>query len=176
MEDNDQHQIQNHIQDRRKHQHDQRHFAVAHGAQKCGEQIVGHAGRNAHADHADIGIGVRKDFLRRVHQTQKGPHHCKTSRCHDDNHRHGQNHAVGNALLYSLRIPCAVALSRQHGKAAGKAGAKAQNQEHDGAGRADGGQRIRTHKASHNDGVAHVVKLLKHIPDEQRNGEADDDG
>ncbi len=51
---------------------------------------------------------------------------------------------------------------------------KADQKKNQVAGRADCGQGIAPEKISHNEGIGHVIKLLKKVSEKEGNGESDD--
>ena len=74
---------------------------------------------------------------------------------------HGEEDRIHKGSSGAFVIACAVSLADKHGVARGHTVGKAHDEEHDGACRADGRKSLGAHKASDNDGINHIVELLK---------------
>ena len=131
-----------------------------------------HAGDAAEEDAKVFGRLI-EHILRRLHHAQHG-----RGRQHA---HHGQQHAGGkrqqNGGVYGLtelfKVFRAEVLGDDHGGAGGQADEHAHQRVDDRTGTADGGQRLFPHVVSDYDGVDGIVKLLKKIADQQRDGKAD---
>ncbi len=94
----------------------------------------------------------------------------------DDGNHQGQKDAVCHALLHLPEGAGSVLLGGEDGKSRGEACAKAEEEEHDGAGRTHGPQGIRPDEAADDDRVHHIIELLEDIPDEKRDHKAENQG
>ena len=74
-------------------------------------------------------------------------------------------------LLFFLRTKVA---GNDDAGAYGDAIEKADQKEDQVAGRTDCGESVASEKVSYNERVRHVIKLLKEVPEKERNGESDD--
>lgn len=90
-----------------------------------------------------------------------------------DKHRHhrrteqkGYRHIISQPLLIS-RPKC---LGYHYAESAGNSVAETDDEKHHGPGCAHGRQRLLPNKLSYDDGIHHVIKLLKDVSDQQWNG------
>ena len=90
-EDNDEYDIQNHIDHRRNDQEIQRGFAVPQRAQHCGQSIIGAGREQSRVNNRHVQLNISQQFLRSVHQPQNRFIRNQKS------HRH--NHSEENAQI-----------------------------------------------------------------------------
>jgi len=173
-EEDDEHEVQHHIDGARHGQTEQRPPGVAHGAQEGRAEVVQHGHGHADEVYLEVEGGQADDVLRAAHQLQqdaggKKAHHGQKEAA-DEAQRHGGLDGVADALII-LRA-----------EAAGRNDVRAQRQAHEQVDQqvdertvgADSGQRRAARKASHDDDIGCVEQQLQDAGCSQRQGKQDD--
>ena len=171
LQDDDKEKIQHDIEAGTEHQKAERHLTVSDGLQEGGEEIIVDACDDAHADDADVGVGILEDVSRCIHESEQCLHRGYGKRGHHDDDDRGEKDAVRDTALHACVVLCTIDLRGQDGKAGAEALREAEHEKHDGTGGTDRSERIGTDEAPDDDGVRHVVELLEDIADKQRNHE-----
>ena len=158
----DQEQVENNIDDAADHQTVQ----GTSGISKCAEQpcsgIVNKHEEDTGKIDAQIENGITHQFFRRIHQSKKRRGSSDADQCHDDAADDGEGIDRMNTVVHLFAVPGSEELGDDDGSTGSQPGKKVDQQvdDHSG-GTGDRGKCIFPDKASHNDGVDRVVKLLK---------------
>ena len=141
---------------------------VAHSPEDTGADVVQQQPGDAHKVDSEIFHRLHKHIVGGVHHfqhigRQRHAQH-RQRHAHDQRQRDGGLH--GGVELFP--VLGAVILRDHHAGAGGQAGKKPDKGVDDRPGTAHGGKGLLVHVVSHHDGVHSIVKLLKDIPDQQR--------
>ena len=164
----DQEVIQEDIDDAGHHQKDQRGTAVPQGTGDIGYIVEKHGRTGTGKDYDEVIIGLFQNLRGSVHGNQNGAGKGTADNGEDHSGSQGEQRTAGNAPAHAFLIAGAITLGHTDRKSGGKALCKADNQEGDAAGTADGSQGIHTDGTAHDKGICHAVKLLKNVSDQQR--------
>ena len=146
--------------------------AVAERAEHSRAEIVQHGRSDAHENEEDIAIRIVENFRRCVHHTKQVIRPEETNDLDDDGDPEPEPDQLCAAFLDDIRPSGPEALGDRNGKAGADTECKPDNQEIQSPGDADTGKGIQAQNTADKDAVGDTVKLLKQIPDQQRNTEA----
>ena len=163
--------VQHDIQDAGDDQEDQGAEAVPNGTHDVAHQIEQHGGDCAADNENKIPIGIFVNFRRGTQQCQQGAGRQNAHHSQQNGEDDADEAGNGKAALHSFFILGPKALGCHDGHAGGGPCGKAQDQEGEAAGAANGCQSVAAQGAPHDEGVCHIIKLLEQVPDEQGNGE-----
>lgn len=155
-------QVENNIDDAADHQTVQRTSGISQRAQQSGSGIVNKHEENAGKIDAQVEDGVTHQFFRRIHQSKKRRGSSDADQCHDDAADDGEGIDRMNTVVHLFAVPGSEELGDDDGSTGSQPVKKLTSRlmtipEEPG----DRGKCIFPDKASHNDGVDRVVKLLK---------------
>ena len=173
-EEDDEDEIQHHIDDARHGQTEQRPFGVAHGTQQRRAEVVQHG--HGHPDEVDLEVegGQVDDVLGAAHQLQQAPGR-------EDAH-HGQKEAADEAQRHrrldggvdALLVLCAEAAGRDDVRAQRQAHEQVDQQVDECAVGAHCRQRRAARKTAHDHHVSRIEQQLQDAGCRQRQGKQDD--
>ena len=109
-----------------------------------------------------------QDFLRRIHQAEQRPAQHRGQDGKDHAQKTAEHNRVPDAAADFFFILRAESLRNGNGKPGAQPEAQADDQEIDGAGRADGSQAFRAEKTADDGGIHKAVQLLKQHTEQQR--------
>lgn len=164
----DEQNVQHDVHHAGRHQKIKRGAAVAQGPQGVAQQVEQQRGEHAPEDDGDIRLRLRQNICRGTQQLQQRA--AQRHRCRGDQQggQPGEQNGTPVAAAHALGVPCAGALGQHHRKAAGQPLSKAQNQKAQAAGAAHRRQCLGSQRPPHDQGIRHVVKLLKQVARKQR--------
>ena len=168
--------IQKNVESRGEDQEKEGSPAVAHRPQKRGEQVVEHGGGKPPADDHHVFLRVREDIRGRVHGDQEPGDQHEAGQGQKGGKDHGEHDAAGDTDPDSVPVAGAEALGCQNGEAGGQPHGKSEQQKRDRACRPDSSKCRGAKITAHNDGVRHIIELLKNISDKKGKGKTQDDG
>ena len=174
MKYNDEYQIQHNIQQSRQNQKIQRHLAVSQCPQDACQKIIEHLGQYAGADNHNIRIGICKNIFRCMHQNKPRLHKHHKCRGKHQSHNQRQERSSHHGSAHGRHISGAEFLSGKHGKSCCHSNHESIDQKHDCPCASHGSQGFISHKFSYNYRIGHIIKLLKHISDENRQSKIKD--
>ena len=173
-EEDDEDEIQHHIDGARHGQTEQRPFGVAHGTQQRRAEVVQHG--HGHPDEVDLEVegGQVDDVLRAAHQLQQAPgreeaHHGQKEAA-DEAQRHRRLDGGVDALL----VLCAETAGRDDVRAQRQAHEQVDQQVDECAVGAYGRQRRAARKTAHDHHVSRIEQQLQDTGCRQRQGKQDD--
>ena len=168
-------QVQDHIGHGRDDQEVQGPLAVAQGVHDTGKGVVHHTRAHTGEVAPEVADGIGQHLGIRVHpqQQRRGEQYADDGedQAADEAQQHGGVDGSGHLVI----VPCAEIAGDGHAHAAGGAGEEADKQEDQGAGGADGGQRVVAQEVADDQRVGGVVQLLKQLAQENGNGESGDE-
>ena len=167
-EDDDQEQIQENIKHRTDNQKIKRQLTVSQRTQDTGQKIIQHLCKDSSADNHNISICIPENILRCIHKNQKWFHKCHKYNRQKKSDSQRKDACPRNSLPHSIHIARSEFLCCQNRKSGCHSRDKAPDQKHDRSGASDCCQCFRTDKLSHDHSICHIIKLLKHISDKNR--------
>ena len=167
-EDDDQEQIQENIKHRTDNQKIKRQLTVSQRTQDTGQKIIQHLCKDSSADNHNISICILENILRCIHKNQKRFHKCHKYNRQKKSDSQRKDACPRNGLPHSIHIARSEFLCCQNRKSGCRSRDKAPDQKHDRSGASDCCQCFRTDKLSHDHSICHIIKLLKHISDKNR--------
>ncbi len=174
LEHSDHHDIQNDVEHRGNDEVLQRVLAVTHRLHNAHAGIIEHQTQRAKKIDPDIGDGGSQHFRRRVHQ-DKDLGREQTAKDHD---QHSGGNAEGqrrmDGQLHPLFILRTEVAGDDHARTGEDAAEEADQHKDQAAGGADGGQRLIAQQIADDQGIGHIVELLKQVAQKQRQSEFND--
>ena len=174
LKDEDGHKVKHDIQHRGGEQKIKRCFRVTHRTDDACEHIIEHRRGDAVKNNGDIAVGFIEKFLFGVHQKEdllaKDAREKRYDGCDDDTEPDDVRHV--SAQIFKVLLT--EFLCHGNGKARADAVAKAEDEKVHGACGAHACERIYAEKTSDDEGVHHIIKLLKEQPAYQRNHKSED--
>ena len=146
--------------------------AVAKGAKYGGAEIVQHGCTDAHEDEKNITVGIIEDLFRCVHQAKQIICPEKADSLYEDRNAKPEQDQLCGTLFDNIHSPGTETLCDRNGQAGADTECKAKDQEIQSACHTDTGKGIQAQNTADKDAVGEIIKLLKQIPDQQRETEA----
>ena len=169
-EPQDQRQVQRNVQYAGQNQEIEGRPAVPEGAENVGEEVEQHGCADAPGNDDDVGVGRLHDFRRSLQQFQNGTSKGDADGGQQDGHDGTQDDADGKAAPHRPPAARSKALGRDDSQPRCESDDEAEDEKHQAARAAHGGQGFHAQRAAHDQGVRHVVKLLEQVADQQGNG------
>ena len=157
----DREEIQGNVHKGGKQQKVDRSFAVAQASDNACKHIVKVCDRNPQENHKNVIISAMNDVFRCVHPLQDAHTQEANNGGHDCRKHCGQPSGVRYKLAHAVIISGTEFLGDRNCKSAAGTGAEADDHKVDGSRGADCRQRGHAQAFADNDGIHHVVKLLK---------------
>ena len=157
------------------HEKDNRGPGVTERADCAGDEVVQEGGRDSEKDQENVLVGVAVDVRRCVHRVQNPRAEEADGRRHDYGEQRAEIDAVNKEAAHFCIFAGAKLLGEGNGKTIADAHAESDDHEIDGAGGTHTGERFHAEKAADDEGVHHVVELLKKQSAEKRHGKAEDE-
>ena len=168
----DEQDVQKDIDHNRDNQKMQGSAAVAECTKHGGAQIVQHGCPDAHEDEEDIAIGIVENLLRGVHQAEQIICPEEADQLNQDGDPEPEPNQLRAALFDDIRSSGPEALCNRDGKAGADPEGKPDDQEIQSPGHTNTGKGVQTQDTTDENAVGEVIKLLKQVPDQQWNAEA----
>ena len=148
----------------------QRRTAVAKRPEHSGKQIVYNLRKKSGGYYDNIVISLIKETVLGVHYDKKWSHanHCHSSHHHGYDRR--QYNGAADCFAHALKVISAELLRGDDCKAYAHTGYQAEKQKRDRSCRADARKSLRAQRITHDYGICHIIKLLKYISYEYRQG------
>ena len=170
MEHTDKQQIERDVHKRRQDQVIQRVAAVSHGLQDANAEVIHDDGYGARKIHPEIVDGVRQHVRIRLHEAQQLRRERHAEHRQHDARRQAEGQRRMDGRLEFLVVLRAVVACDDDARADGDAVEKADEQEDQTAGGADGGIGVLIQEAADDKGVSCVVELLENVSEQDRQG------
>ena len=168
-------QVQHHVGQGGDDQEVQRALAVTQRVHDACKGIVHHTRAHTGEIAPEVADGVGQHLRVGVHPPQQGGGEQNADDGEDQAADQSQQHGGVDGAGHLVIIPCAEVTGDGHAHAAGGSREEADQQEDQGAGGADGGQRVVAKEVADDQGVGGVVQLLEQLAQENGNGEAGDE-
>ena len=112
-------------------------------------------------------MGIVNNFRRRSHCLKQWPHEQSEGHGQNDGHTKSENKVGRKTFAHPGHVAGAETLRNDNGHPRGKTEHVADDEKHQTARATDRGQGLHTDRASDNDCIRNVVKLLEQIADQQ---------
>ena len=170
MEHTDKQQVERDVHKRRQDQVIQRVAAVSHGLQDADAEVIHDDGYGARKIHPEIVDGVRQHVRIRLHEAQQLRRERHAEHRQHDARRQAEGQRRMDGRLEFLVVLRAVVACDDDARADGDAVEKADEQEDQTAGGADGSIGVLIQEAADDKGVSCVVELLENVSEQDRQG------